>query len=158
MITTKKFVYATENGKSGTIEVSNDETVGHVKELISKDVDIPLEKLSLCSFYSDNEFENDKKVGDCKYTNCIVAADISDEKEDFVFLKNLQSKIFRLRIDLSKTFGELKIAYEKETDINRYMQVFVFMNKEMIDEEKPLKDYGITKGSLVFALLRLKGG
>ena len=129
MMTTKKFVYATEDGKSGAIEVSNDETVGHVKELISKDVGIPLEKLSLSSPYPNYEFENDKKVGDCKYTNFLIAADISDEKEDFVFLRTLTNKIFRFRIDLSKTLKELKISYEKESHIDRVVQSFVFMNK-----------------------------
>ena len=47
----KKFNYYTEDGKSHVAEIESTHKVSALKEKISKDVGITLEKLSICSHF-----------------------------------------------------------------------------------------------------------
>ena len=161
----KQFLFIKDKaGKTSTVEVSKDKTVGYLKKKYAKKIgidtsDSSIEQINLS--YAGKSLQNNLKLSDYNLQKnmtleCIGTLAGGAEKQ--IVLKTMKGGHYAIFVDLNTKISAFKTIIKEKSGIELSQQWIHFGGKPLSDDTKTLASYGVTENSTVHCLIKLIGG
>ena len=164
---TKQIIIKTLQGKNITLDVSDSDSIGSIKDKIRDIEGIPVDQQRLV--FNGKQLEDNCSIGDYG-----IQADssihlvlrlrgggkgdgISGEGTKQIIIKTLQGKNITLDVSDSDSIGSIKDKIRDIEGIPVDQQRLVFNGKQL-EDNCSIGDYGIQADSSIHLVLRLRGG
>jgi ubiquitin C len=146
----------TLTGRTMTINVEGVNTVAELKEKITAREGIPAEQQRLV--FAGKNLEDDKVLNDYniqKESTINLLLRLRGGMQ--IFVRTLTGKTATIEVEGTETIADLKEKLREREGIPADQQRLVFAGK-LLQDERTINDYNISKENTIHLLLRLKGG
>ena len=154
----KQIFIKTLQGKTMTIEVSDSDTIGTIKQKIQDKEGIPPDQQRLV--FNGKQLEDDKTIEDYaieENANIHLVLRLRGGGSKQIFIKTLQGKTMTIEVSDSDTIGTIKQKIQDKEGIPPDQQRLVFNGKQL-EDDKTVEDYAIEENANIHLVLRLRGG
>lgn len=143
-------------GKKITLKVRPHDTVASVKDKIQEIRGVPFGQQRL--IFSPKRLENDKKLSFYNIKNGSTLGLKPDLRGGMqIFIKTLTGKTITLEVGPSDTIENVKTQIQDKEGIPPDQQRLILADK-VLENGHTLSNYNIQNGSMVYLILRLRGG
>ncbi|XP_060926945.1 uncharacterized protein LOC133001393 [Limanda limanda] len=149
-------------GKSVTLTVNPQETVGSLKQMIQQKLHVPVQKQRLLFVNGQNtDLSDDLRPVDSYglHSGCRLSLLVVEPAPVQVFLKNLKD-IAPNTYDITpdETLSDFKRKVQEREGVPVSQQRLLYQGKQMDNDQAKLSDYNVVAQGTIELCMRLRGG